>query len=106
MRQKNLQTQYHFACQCVACKENYPAYLNLPRADIPEGVALSTIQRLQQYSKDFCGEELSKFMAFLSEHDDHYPCVQLSGVQECLKMCLQVKMRNVPMALLPIRGGS
>lgn len=103
LRRKNLFTQYHFYCQCIACKENYPPYVNLPKANIPDGVPAGVMERLQRFAPGPYVVELASFKAYLAKHDRHYPCEQLSNVQECMKMCLQILFGNVPMAMQPVR---
>lgn len=103
MRRKHLFTQYHFYCRCVACTENYPPYLNLEKAKIPDSIPNDLMESLQRYHPGPYNVELSYFKKYLAKHDSHYPCEQLCSAQECMKMCLQVQFGNVPMALQPVR---
>lgn len=98
MRRKNLRTQYNFDCRCVACLEDYPPFINLTKAGIPDIVSPIDLQTLNAYTLD-CEDLYYKYCEFLRKYDSHYPCVQLSAAQECLKMCFELLMRNVPLAL-------
>lgn len=77
--------------------------MNLPKAKIPDGVPNGVMERLQQYEPGSYDVELATFKAYLTKYDKHYPCEQISNVQECLKMCLQIRYGNVPMAMQPVR---
>lgn len=98
MRRKNLRTQYHFLCECVACVDDYPPFANLQRAAIPDVVTDRDMKTLQKFTLD-CEDLYFKYCTYLSTSDKYYPCLQVSSAQECLKMCFNVLMRNVPLAL-------
>lgn len=98
MRRKNLKTQYNFHCECVACSEDYPPFANLQNAPIPDVVTDRDLKALNKYTLD-CEDLYYKYCTYLTQYDQHYPCLQLSSAQECLKMCFNVLMRNVPLAL-------
>lgn len=98
MRRKNLQTQYNFHCECIACTEDYPPFANLKPAPIPVVVHDCDLRTLNKYTLD-CEELFYKYCTFLMQFDQHYPCLQVVGAQECMKMSFNVLMRNVPLAL-------
>lgn len=99
MRQKNLHFQYNFICSCIACRDNYPPYVNLLNPDIPSIVSDSDMSRLQKLDRKCALDCYDRYSKFLYEFDSYYPCMQLCGVQECLKLCVNVLMKNVPMVL-------
>lgn len=98
MRRKNLKTQYNFHCECAACRDDMPPYINLVRAPIPDVVNDRDLKTLHAYTLE-CEDLYYKYCSYLQQYDKHYPCLQVCSAQECLKMCFNVLMRNVPMAL-------
>lgn len=98
MRRKQLRAQYRFHCECPACTNDYPPFVNLPYADgVPECVTDADVQQLQRFSLD-CEDLYFKYCKFLGKWDAHYPCEQVVKAQECMKQCFNVLMRNVPLA--------
>lgn len=99
VRQKHLQLQYKFRCECAPCQENYPLFTELKAAKIPALLSDTDIVNITQLNKKFARDNFSRFCTYLNQYGEHYPCEQISSVEECLKMCLHLLVGNVPMKL-------
>lgn len=99
IRQKNLEAQYKFKCQCAPCTNNYPLFSELPAANIPTLLKENDINKILNLDKEFARESFSRFCNYLTEYGDYYPCNQISSVEESLKMCLHLLVGNIPLKL-------
>lgn len=99
MRQKQLLLQYKFQCKCLPCQQNYPLFDDLKTANIPTLLQKSDIEKIAQLNKTFARENFSRFCTYLNQYGEHYPCKQISSVEECLKMCLHLLVGNIPLKL-------
>lgn len=81
----------------MPCRENYPLFFALKAAKIPPLLNGTDIANITQLNVKFARENFSRFCTYLNQYGDHYPCEQLSSVEECLKMCLHLLVGNVPM---------
>lgn len=99
VRQKQLYNQYKFKCQCEPCQKDYPVFKELNEANIPTLLTDSDIKRITNLDKEFARQNFSRFCTYLSKYADHYPCTQISSVEECLKMCLLILVNNIPLKL-------
>lgn len=52
------------------------------------------IAKLILLDADFAAENLLRFCKYLTQYDDHYPCKQISEIQENLKMCYNILFEN------------
>lgn len=91
--------QYKFQCQCEACKEDYPLFKVLPEANIPALLSETDISSITNFDKKFARQNFSRFCTYLQKYGKHYPCTQISSVEECLKMCLLILVNNMPLKL-------
>lgn len=99
VRQKQLLLQYKFRCQCDACKHDYPVFKELKEANIPTLLTDDDITRITSLDKEFARQNFSRFCTYLFKYAEHYPCTQISSVEECLKMCLLILVNNIPLKL-------
>lgn len=99
VRQKNLFLQYKFKCECEPCLKNYSLFVDLPQASLPKLLTDKDIQSIVNLDKKFAAANFGRFCKYLTEHGDHYPCNQISSVEESLKMCLHLLVGNVPLKL-------
>lgn len=99
VRQKHLHLQYKFRCDCTACRENYPLFSELKAANIPALLNSTDIEKITKLNKKFARENFSRFCTYLNQYGEHYPCEQISSVEECLKMCMHLLVGNVPLKL-------
>ncbi|KOC68328.1 SET and MYND domain-containing protein 4 [Habropoda laboriosa] len=98
-RQKELLKQYYFECNCIACQENWPVYLNLKSyKDIvkEEEHRHKIHQALRKFTKYFniltegnildryIGQDLLRMIKVLYELVPS-PCVEMCNVVECVK---------------------
>ena len=97
IRQKNLQLQYKFDCQCLPCQKNYPLFVDLPTAAIPTLITQKDIDQIMNLNKKYAAENFGRLCKYLTDYGDHYPCNQISSVEESLKMCLHLLVGNVPL---------
>lgn len=58
------------------------------------------MSKLQELNRKCAAETFKKYCTFLKQYDSHYPCLQISGAQECLKMCFNILLKNISMSLL------
>lgn len=98
-RQKQLLLQYKFKCQCEPCQKNYPPFVELQEADIPTLLTKTDINKIIELDKKFARQNFSRFCTYLNKYSKHYPCQQISSVEECLKMCLLILVNNIPLKL-------
>lgn len=98
-RQKQLLLQYKFRCQCEPCQKDYPKFSELEEANIPTILTETDIKRITNLDKDFARKNFSRFCTYLYKYGHHYPCSQISSVEECLKMCLLILVNNIPLKL-------
>lgn len=94
-RQKSLQQQYRFKCRCQACTNNYPLFQDLPEFDPKfDKFILSDIETFEHNSIKEAKEKMKKYCKYLNKCDDHYPCYEISMLQECLLRCLRIFEKN------------
>lgn len=99
VRQKQLLLQYKFKCQCEPCQKNYQTFTELKDANIPTLLTEDDINSVTKHDKKFARQNFSRFCTYLNKYGEHYPCKQLSSVEECLKMCLLILVNNIPLKL-------
>lgn len=97
LRKNKLLEQYNFDCKCDACLKVYPLYVSLPsQASVPNITSEKDFTKLGEFDYRFAAEKYKKYCKFLETYDKNYPCLQLCTVQECLKMCYNILVDNVP----------
>ncbi|XP_062557082.1 SET and MYND domain-containing protein 4 [Armigeres subalbatus] len=93
-RQSGLLGQYLFRCQCEACIQNYPLYLNLPQAKLPpktkNPIDYDEISRLGEHDMETALRKIPEYCRFLNQFDSQYPNYGLSSVQEALLRCYEI----------------
>lgn len=99
VRQNQLLSQYKFKCQCAPCQNDYPTFAELQEANIPTLLTSVDIDSIMRLDKQFARQNFSRFCTYLNKYGDHYPCKQISSVEECLKMCLLILINNIPLKL-------
>lgn len=81
-RQKNLNSQFWFKCNCHACKSNYPLAENLIKKNLPP-----------------VPTDLPDVISYLMTHNHLYPCLEVSEARKILEKCfangLKIQTYNV-----------
>lgn len=54
---------------------------------------------LEKGSRRYAAENVSRFAAYLAEHDDSYPCRELNLVQQHFRESLHIAAGNVSVSL-------
>lgn len=87
-RQRELQRQYFFNCQCEACENDWPLYQNLPHRgksfDIPKLQSLIEGDRVEAI---VVLAYLLKGYSKIAEEYSHYPNKFVADLQETIKQC-------------------
>ena len=90
--------QYRFTCKCEACQNDYPTIGKLqPKLFVPYANDEEDMKSLIAYDFDFALKNYRKYCEFLTKHGDAYPCLQISHVEESLKMALHILVDAVPL---------
>lgn len=109
-RHSHLKSQYHFTCQCIACAENWPLYVNLPDknpAYLP-GANISMINEsskkfreilykiIQDHSTENVGEWLDFLYSYIKllQESIKRPWKEYSECQEAMKQCLSFQANH------------
>lgn len=104
-RQKMLKSQYKFTCNCEACVNNWPTYLNLHQAkNLPVSIAKKkqlllnndNISKLQKGDFDTALNLYKPLCVLLKVLEDYAPCVELADCQESFKQCVSILEEIVP----------
>lgn len=95
VRRKNLMDNFHFHCECEACRVDMP--MHLESATIPWNVCNNEdYRKLLTHSLD-SDHLLDKYSSYLQRYDGHYPCKQLETGLYILKKCFKIMLRDVSM---------
>lgn len=95
-RQKHLSDQYHFICDCIACKQDWPLYHDLPAADVDVGVSEEELDALRKGDEDVAKYVADRMKAKLTEIDKYIPCIEVANAQEIMKQCFAVLANKRP----------
>lgn len=101
-RKKLLSTQYQFTCVCMACQKNYPLYEGLPMKNINATSVSKAMQELaptKRHDPETAKRAIEVCSRFLLKHDKHYPCFELSHVQEKQLICARILYLPVPLEI-------
>lgn len=90
-RQSSLLKQYMFECSCEACTKRYPLFNDLPLRDGGFDKFISDdVKKLSALDVTHAKKKIGAYFDYISKLDKHYPCWEISTVQECLLRCFTI----------------
>ncbi|XP_070508849.1 SET and MYND domain-containing protein DDB_G0273589-like [Chironomus tepperi] len=87
-RQTSLNSQYMFKCTCAACRHDYKLFPQLKNATSTfDNFLGNDVTELQNLNMDTAQRRLKDYCKMINKLDRHYPCREISSLQECLLRC-------------------
>ncbi|KAL7024665.1 hypothetical protein ACKWTF_013151 [Chironomus riparius] len=87
-RQTSLNNQYMFKCTCDACVHDYKLFPQLKYATkVFDNFIGNDVKELQDLNMKTAQRRLKDYCKMINKLDRHYPCREISSLQECLLRC-------------------
>lgn len=105
-RQKKLESQYNFECQCEACVSNYPLLEDLP-VGVPFFQQISNEQiRIKNNDKEFARKKLKKYSSFLKDNHKKYNSFEVGATEANFMESLGMLLSDTPLEelLKPVKN--
>lgn len=99
VRQESMQLNYLFTCKCDACQRQFAMSTSLENQELPAIITDDDRLELTKGNRRYAAENVSRFAAYLAEHDGCYPCRELNLVQHHFRESLHIAAGNVSVSL-------
>ncbi|CAO1442530.1 unnamed protein product [Diamesa hyperborea] len=89
-RQSSLKDQYNFKCSCEACIGDYPSFQDLKTTPYKFPGLDDDVDMLQKLVVERAKLKYKPFCEYIDKMEEHYPCFEVSALQECVLRCLNI----------------
>lgn len=98
-RQCKLFLRFHFICNCIACVNDYPLYLKLPRPNNVPSIGRIVMSSPLIHDDEYARHAIDVLKDFLDKYDG-VMIQQVVHARGVFNMCLETLLKNLPLAIL------